>query len=98
MIEGRFTVSDQPEPPPPKHAAYAGPGEDFFVVGCLNCRFCGDAGHPHKPERWVCAMTKSIRLVDGDDDMVLMPCHETRNDPKLCALKAQWFKDAITGR
>lgn len=75
----------QPEPPPPARDPYAGPGGDFFVVGCLNCRYCGDAGHPHKPERWMCSRTA-------------MACHEARNMPNACGCGARLFADALTGR
>ena len=78
------------EPPPPNRSAHYGPGPDFFVTGCLNCRFCGDAGHPHKPERWVCA-----RAVDEAGEHL---CYMLRNDPTMCGLQARWHKDAITGR
>lgn len=72
------------EPPPPQYIDY-GPGPGFYIVGCLNCRFCGDAGHPHKPERWMCART-------------MMECHEARNMPDACGYGARLYKDAISGR
>ena len=78
------------EPPPPKHPAHYGPHEGFFVTGCLNCAHCRDDGFPEFPERWVCAAQAS----QGNRYF----CQEARNTPTFCALKAQWFKDAITGR
>lgn len=72
------------EPPPPVLTAYAGPGKSFYVIGCLNCRYCGDAGHPHKPERWMCERTA-------------MECHEARNKPNACGIGARLFRDALAG-
>ena len=89
MTAGTLSYAAAPmqaeEPPPPAHSAHYGPHDGFFVTGCLNCRFCGDAGHPHKPERWMCART-------------MMECHEARNKPDACGYGARLYKDAISGR